>query len=100
EGDHRTDVQRDALLGHAGLRYLGFLHGQGEVPDFAEHGRDEGAVADHYPERRPLRAAPSPGNQHGLVGCRYTVTEHRRSSPNTDNPGLRGISPSASSHSM
>ena len=60
---------------------LGLLHGQGEVPDLAEHRRDEGAVADHHLERLAVVAAPSSGNQHGLIGGRNTVTEHPRSSP-------------------
>ena len=84
-------VQRDALLGHALLGDLGLLHGQGEVADLAEYGRDEGAVADHHPERRAFRAAPSSGNQHGLVRGRNTVAEHRRSSPKERKPRSAGL---------
>src|SRR5580704_4214826 len=42
----------------------------------------------------------SAGYQHGLVRGRNTLAEHRRSSPQRNNPGMRGLSPSTSSHSM
>ena len=96
----RTFSEMPCLVTHC-LGDLGLPQGQGEIADLAEHGRDEGAVADHHLERRTLRAAPSSGNQHGLVRGRNTVAEHGRSSPKRrGNPGMRGLSPSTSSHSM
>ncbi len=76
ERDDRAHVQRDSLLGHAGLRDLRLAHGQRQVANLAEERGHEGAVAGDDPEgcARPTRLAP--GDQHCLIGRWHVVTEH------------------------
>src|SRR5215469_8902030 len=76
ERDDRANVQRDALLGDAGLGDLGLAHGQREEVGPPDEGEYEGAVAGHDPERRAAHAVPATRNQHGLVWPRNTVAEH------------------------
>jgi hypothetical protein len=51
EGDHRPDIQRDALLGDALFSDLALAHGQRQESGLAEEGEDEGAMTCDHAER-------------------------------------------------
>src|SRR6202041_1885786 len=76
EGDHRADVQRDALLGHAGLGDLGLLHGKREIARLAETWHDERAVSGDSPEGSLPQSVTASGDQHGLVRRGNAVAQH------------------------
>jgi hypothetical protein len=76
ERDDGADVERDALLGDAGLGDLGLPHGKRQIANLAEHRRDEGAVPGDDPERRILHPVTTARDEHRLIGGGNSVSEH------------------------